>query len=45
MSGPFQMLGPDDAPACVDGVCELPAGTLPDAQVDEIALGARGERR
>lgn len=23
-SGPLEMVGDDDAPSCVDGVCELP---------------------
>ena len=26
MTGPFEVVG-DDAPVCVDGVCELPVAT------------------
>lgn len=40
MTGPFEILGEDDAPVCVDGVCALPA-----AQDDETTRGALGERR
>lgn len=24
MTGPFEMVGDDDAPLCEDGVCEIP---------------------
>ena len=24
MTGPFEIVGDDDAPVCVDGVCEIP---------------------
>ncbi len=27
MSGPFELVGEDDAPTCVDGVCALPEPT------------------
>jgi hypothetical protein len=41
VTGPFEILGDDDAPVCVDGVCAVPA-TQDD---DETIRGARGERR
>jgi hypothetical protein len=45
MSGPFQMVGEQDAPVCADGVCELPAPEAAQAQESDEARGARGERR
>lgn len=32
---PFEMLGADDAPVCIDGVCEVPAA--PQARAGEGA--------
>lgn len=31
MSGPFQMIGDEEAPVCVDGVCALPQAGVRDA--------------
>ena len=41
MTGPFEMVGDDEAPVCVDGVCELPGATKPSEAEDH----ARGWRR
>jgi len=31
MTGPFELVGADDAPVCVDGVCALPDAAIGDA--------------
>ncbi|WP_283251924.1 hypothetical protein [Aeromicrobium duanguangcaii] len=42
MTGPFEMVGNDEAPVCVDGVCaipEPPAASAPSEPTEDHARG------